>query len=225
MKRSPALFRRLALCAAGLVAWAAAAQTQTQVTPPPAASGPPPGNTMPSMSGPPTTGSTQPGSKTAPSGKPGSSTRGSLSKDDAMFVDTVAQHGFAEIQFSKLAQQRAANPAVKQFADRMVADHGSMHAELERLMAAKGNEPPRGLSNDHETLLDKLQRTQPEKFDASYMDEMVKLHRKDVGAFKKVAKSARDADVKAFAAKGLPTLEAHLELARSVQKQAKGKGS
>ncbi len=45
---------------------------------------------------------------------------------------------------------------------------------------------------------------------------MVADHEKDVAAFNSVAKGAVDADVKAFAAKTLPTLEAHLQMIRDI---------
>ncbi|MDQ3753495.1 MAG: DUF4142 domain-containing protein [Acidobacteriota bacterium] len=40
---------------------------------------------------------------------------------------------------------------------------------------------------------------------------------KDVTAFESVAKGAVDADVKAFAAKTLPTLKMHLQMIRDIE--------
>jgi putative membrane protein len=47
------------------------------------------------------------------------------------------------------------------------------------------------------------------------MEHMVSDRKKDVSEFRKQAKSANDPDVKNFAASTLPTLEQHLELAKS----------
>jgi putative membrane protein len=44
---------------------------------------------------------------------------------------------------------------------------------------------------------------------------MLDDHQKDVADFEKAAKSAKDADVKDFAARTLPTLQSHLQLAQS----------
>ena len=44
-------------------------------------------------------------------------------------------------------------------------------------------------------------------------------HKKAVKAFEKAANEAKDADVKAFAAKTLPTLKEHLSMAEDLQKK------
>jgi putative membrane protein len=46
------------------------------------------------------------------------------------------------------------------------------------------------------------------------MRAMVSDHVKDIAAFKMEAKSGKDAEIKAWAAKTLPTLEEHLRMAR-----------
>ena len=51
-------------------------------------------------------------------------------------------------------------------------------------------------------------------FDQAYMKAMVSDHVEDVNEFKTESKSGKDADVKAWAAKTLPTLEEHLKMAR-----------
>jgi putative membrane protein len=50
------------------------------------------------------------------------------------------------------------------------------------------------------------------------MTMMVSDHKEDVAEFEKEAKSGKDADVKAFAAKTLPTLKEHLEMALKAQR-------
>lgn len=46
------------------------------------------------------------------------------------------------------------------------------------------------------------------------MRHMVDDHKKDVADFKKHASSAKDAEIKGFASKTLPTLQEHLQLAQ-----------
>ena len=53
-------------------------------------------------------------------------------------------------------------------------------------------------------------------FDRAYMQDMVKDHDKDVAAFKRASTMAADADLKAWAAKTLPTLEEHQKQAKSI---------
>ncbi len=48
------------------------------------------------------------------------------------------------------------------------------------------------------------------------MQDMVKDHDKDVVAFRHASTAATDADLKAWAAKTLPTLQEHQKLAKSL---------
>ena len=50
------------------------------------------------------------------------------------------------------------------------------------------------------------------------MQAMLVDHQKAVNEFRVEAKSGKDADVKGWAAKTLPTLEAHLKLARDTNR-------
>ena len=56
---------------------------------------------------------------------------------DTAFATKAAQANLAEIELGKLAQQKAMRDEVKQFAQRMVADHGKKLDELKGLAASK----------------------------------------------------------------------------------------
>jgi len=55
-------------------------------------------------------------------------------------------------------------------------------------------------------------------FDRAYMDAMVKDHETDVREFQTESKSGSDPEIKAWAAKTLPTLEEHLRVAREADR-------
>src|SRR3954471_818721 len=50
--------------------------------------------------------------------------------DDKKFVATATQSDINEIKLSQLAQQKATNPAVKEFADKMVSEHTKMFKSI-----------------------------------------------------------------------------------------------
>ncbi len=56
------------------------------------------------------------------------------------------------------------------------------------------------------------------EFDKEYMNMMVDDHKEDIDAFEKAAEKGNDADLKAFAAKTIPTLKQHLEMAEKTEK-------
>jgi len=59
------------------------------------------------------------------------------SNPDQKFVKEAAAGGAAEVEFGKLATERATNPDVKAFGQRMVDDHGKAGTELKQLAASK----------------------------------------------------------------------------------------
>ena len=69
----------------------------------------------------------------------------------------------------------------------------------------------------HKSTLDDLNKLSGAEFDKEYVDAMVEDHEDDVAAFEDQSKNATDPDVKAFAAKTLPTLKKHLEAIKGIQ--------
>lgn len=63
---------------------------------------------------------------------------------------------------------------------------------------------------------DKLSKLSGADFDREYMSLMVKDHTKDVKEFEDASTKAKDADLKAWASKTLPTLREHLQMARDI---------
>jgi putative membrane protein len=136
-----------------------------------------------------------------------------LAPDEA-FVMKAAKGGMAEVELGKLATEKAVSPDVKKFGQRMVDDHGKANDELKALAQTKNITLPTDLDPKDKALRDRLIKLSGQAFDHAYMQAMVADHVKDVNEFKMEAKAAKDPDVKAWAAKTLPTLEDHLKMAR-----------
>lgn len=132
---------------------------------------------------------------------------------DSNFVTKAAQGGAAEVELGKLAQSRGSSDKVKQFGQRMVDDHSKAGAELAGIASQKGVTVPSDLTSTDQATKDRLSGLNGRDFDLAYMQDMVKDHKQDVSEFQKEASSGKDPDVKAFAAKTLPTLREHLKMA------------
>jgi len=128
----------------------------------------------------------------------------------------------AEVELGQLASQKAQSDQVKQFAQRMVQDHGKANDELKTLAQQKNITLPTDLDAKHKSTRDRLSKLSGAQFDRAYMQDMLADHRKDVSDFRKESQSGKDPDVKAWAAKTLPTLEEHLKLAESASHSAVG---
>jgi putative membrane protein len=171
-----------------------------------------------------------PSATTTSPGKPAASTADrsagrnnvpALASSDRKFIEKAAKGGMAEVELAKLAQEKASSDQVKQFAKRMADDHSKANDQLKSLAASKGVTLPTELDRSDRRALDKLAKKSGADFDREYMEHMVSDHKKDVGDFKSEAKGAKDAELKSFAASTLPTLEQHLDLAKSTEAAVK----
>lgn len=134
-----------------------------------------------------------------------------VDESDAKFTVEAANGGMAEVALGKLAQGKATNAKVKEFADMMVADHTKANDELMALAKTKNITLPNAVGADEQKAMDDLSKKSGKDFDKAYVDMMVDDHKKDVDKFEDASKNAKDADIRAFAAKTLPTLKTHLE--------------
>ena len=147
----------------------------------------------------------------------------SSAKDSNKFASAAAQGGMAEVQLGQLAAQHAADPAVKEFGLRMVADHSRAGNELKSIASRKNLQLPADISSDQKSMVDKLSKLNGADFDKEYMSDMVKDHQEDADEFKTQAEGGSDADIKAFAAKTLPMIQSHLQMAQDVAKKVGAK--
>ena len=143
---------------------------------------------------------------------------------DKAFIEKAAQGGMAEVEMGTVAQDKAANAKVKAFGTRMATDHSKANEELKAIAGKKGVALPPGPDADQKKMGDKLKSLSGAAFDREYMTHMLADHKMDIAEFEKEASSGKDADVKAFAAKTLPTLRDHLKQAQATHDDvAKGK--
>lgn len=140
------------------------------------------------------------------------STTSQLDSQDRDFMMEAAKGGMAEVDMGKMAENKGQSADVKNFGKMMVTDHSKANRELMNLAQKKG------LKLDTRHPMEKMSDT---NFDQSYMDAMVKDHKKDIAAFEKEAQKGKDADVKAWASNTLPTLKKHLKAAEDAQKAVK----
>jgi putative membrane protein len=103
----------------------------------------------------------------------------------------------------------------------MVEDHGKANDELKQLAAQKHVDLPAEPSAKHKAAKARLEKLAGEQFDKAYVADMLKDHKKDVSAFEKQSRAAKDPDVKSFAAKTLPTLQDHLKRVQSLNSGSK----
>ena len=135
---------------------------------------------------------------------------------DQAFLKEAADGGLGEVELGQLAVEKASNPEVKQFAQRMMTDHGKANVELARLASKKGVDLPSEPGQKNKATKEQLSKLSGEEFDEAYMFAMLKAHNEDIAEFKAESANGTDSDVKQFASETLPTLQDHLKQAEKV---------
>jgi len=136
----------------------------------------------------------------------------------SVFVTTAALDGMTEIELGKLALRKSQNPQVREFAQRMVTDHGKANDELTALASTKGIVAPVKLDAEHLAIVGTLESRNGAEFDTEYSRHMNMDHTKAIALFEAESKSD-DAELSGFAKKTLPTLKEHKQMASKLQKQ------
>jgi putative membrane protein len=140
-----------------------------------------------------------------------------------MFANEAAIAGMAEVELGKMAMQQGTNARVKSFGTMMVTDHTKAGDELKAIAKAKGMTLPTMLDPMHQATRDKLAKLSGAEFDRAYMDAMVMGHQTVASKMMMEAKTGTDPELKAFAAKSLPTVQTHLKMAQEIQKEVAAK--
>ena len=120
-----------------------------------------------------------------------SSAATTLAAGDKAFVKEAAIGGMAEVDLGTLAKEKASNPDVKQFGDRMVTDHSKANDELKQWAQQKNVTLPAEIDAKHKATHERLAKLSGAAFDKAYMADMVEDHVKDVAAFKKASTAAK----------------------------------
>jgi putative membrane protein len=139
--------------------------------------------------------------------------------DDKKFLAMAAQADVNEIKLSELAEQKASNPAVKNFAHRMVVEHKEMSASMKPFADAWGLTPPTDVDSDHQDEWNKLNGLSGADFDKEYMSAMVSDHDKALDAFTSEAKDTKDTKFQAAVIKGKTRVAAHKNMAYDLKKK------
>jgi len=144
------------------------------------------------------------------------------SHDTGAFVSNAAQSDMYEIQAAQIAEQKSKNAEVKAFAKKMIADHTALTKEMKPLITAAGQTPPADLDQRRKGFLDNLKAADAGSFDKTYMDQQVAAHDEALTLMQGYAKDGSDAGLKAAAAKAVPKVQMHSDMAKKLQAKLSG---
>ena len=142
---------------------------------------------------------------------------------DSSFMMMAATSDMNEISLSNQALSKSSSDDVKKFAQSMIDDHTKSSDELKPIAMSKNVTLPGEPDAKHKAAAAKMAAASGDSFDMMFIKTMVKDHEKAVALFQKESTSGKDADAKAFAAKTLPVIQGHLDMARSMMSKMSGK--
>jgi putative membrane protein len=138
----------------------------------------------------------------------------SASAASRAFVKEAIQGDLAEMQIGRLARKKGTSDEVKQFGQRLESDHAAGLQKAKSLAESLGARPPAEPNAKQKVTYQKLSRLSGPQFDRQFAKRMVKDHEKDIREFE--LESKRSGPAAEFARQTLPTLEAHLKVAKSL---------
>lgn len=149
------------------------------------------------------------------------SNRGAMNVDSPEFAKKAAAMGIAEVEMGRLGSQKATDPDVKAFAQKMVQDHTNANKELMAAAKSKGLETPTEPDTMHKGMMKKFEMQKADNdFDHDFMQQMVRDHEKAVELYQSAANDTDvDPELRALAKKTLPHLQQHLKEAQRLEQK------
>lgn len=135
------------------------------------------------------------------------------------FANAAAASDHFEIESSKMAATQASSAKVKSFAKTMISAHTASTAKLKGIASAMSPAmtPDDTLTADQQAALDSLKGQNGAAFDSAYASAQVDGHQKTLDALKNYAASGDNAELKTFANGMIPTVTAHLNMAKGLK--------
>jgi predicted outer membrane protein len=138
---------------------------------------------------------------------------------DAPFLQMISRDNHAEIELAQLAQQKAQDQNVKQYAQKLEQDHKQAQQKLEGVARDAGVNLPTGLTDEQQQTKQKLQQASGSDFDREYIDAMVGGHMAAVAVLTLESQQGDFKGASNFAQEALPTIKGHLQQAEQLKKQ------
>ena len=145
----------------------------------------------------------------------------SAPKTDQEFLNMAAEADMTSAHLGEMAGDRAASDGVKEFGKKLVQDHTNDYRIVSQLASKLGDMTPKGIDTADNREIGRLEKYKGAAFDRAFLAHETVEHQRLVSAFKQEAEHGANPDIKAYAAKTLPTIEGHLHDGQDLLKAKK----
>jgi len=134
----------------------------------------------------------------------------------SFLTDTIETNN-DEIKLGQLAADKASAKTVRDYGAMLVSDHTAANAAASQLATSMAVAVPSATTPEADAEYAKLQGLKGADFDKEFLMHMADGHAKAIDKFNQEAASTDPAPVTDFAKQTLPTLQKHLDTAKSLQ--------
>jgi putative membrane protein len=130
------------------------------------------------------------------------------------FLAQAASSDLFEIQSSQMALQMSSNPAVRNFANMLIADHTRLsQATMAAARSAGIVPPPPAILPPQQAMLSQLSTAGP-NFDVAFRDVQITAHQQALGLMQNYAASGDVPALRTAAQQAIPAIQMHLSQAQ-----------
>lgn len=125
------------------------------------------------------------------------------------FLQSTAQSDLFEIKMGKLAMKIADAQSVKDFGQRMAANHTAIQVIISKIAKEQSFTLPTSMTADDSATVERFSAMQGVAFDKAYMTLMAEIHPKALALFRWQYDNCKDIVVKPFAVQTMPIIATH----------------
>jgi putative membrane protein len=135
-----------------------------------------------------------------------------LSPSSQDFLNEAAASDQFEIESAQLAQTKG-DASDKTFAQHILSDHQKSYSQLKDI----DPNAPNALDSSKKKTLDELGRLNGTDFSKQFRRDQINAHKEAISLFRRYSERGDNEQLKSFAAKSLPELERHLQMADALR--------
>ncbi|MGC4234245.1 MAG: DUF4142 domain-containing protein [Niabella sp.] len=137
----------------------------------------------------------------------------------AAFLVRAITTGMKETELARIEGSNGNIPSVKNFAVTIQTGFNALNESIRQLAIQKNITLPDSNSAATQKEINRLSDQKGSQLDKQFIKEVIGDHKTSVEYYEAAAKNAGDTDVRAFADKNLPALQANLDSAKSILKK------
>ena len=144
----------------------------------------------------------------------GAPARGPLAAADRQFLQNAVQDGVKQVHLAEFGMKQARSSEVKLIGNRIIAERGKLTNQLMGIAAKNG------VQANVRPARQQMSKEELANFDQAWLRKMTSDHQQQITSFSRHAAATRDAELKALVSRAVVTLQQHLTLLRTAQKNA-----